>query len=192
MEVLFMDMEDKFRLLRICEAIRLMAWVDGNRELQQRMDEIKCVELKEIHDLETEHTFFNHLHKQSELDNVLSLMKIFKRLELDIPNIRIELTNINSTYDKLWDSINEQIQVPDDTFDELIDMMNEIIDDDELNHPNTKRKLRELRDELSYDYDLDYSYDWYDWEEFDYGYVRQPREDEREDREPVAVQMYTF
>ena len=141
MEVLFMDITDKLELVRGYKAIQLMANLDGNREL---LDELYGLGFDDLLNMEMEYRFFLNLHKQSKYDNILSLMKIFRRLGVEMPNIRINLENIDETYDKLWGSINDQITISDEKYSIFIHMMETIVYDDELNHPNTKRKLRSV------------------------------------------------
>lgn len=136
-----MDITDKLELVRGYKAIELMANLDDNREL---VDELYGLGFDDLLNMEIEYRFFHNLHKQSKYDNILSLMKIFRRLGVEMPNIRINLENIDETYDILWSSINDQITISVEKYIIFIDMMKTIIYDDELNHPNTKRKLRSV------------------------------------------------
>lgn len=153
-----MDIKDKIELCKGYRAIKLMANVDGNNDLMNLLNEM---EFEKLLRMETKYHFFNKLHKQTKLDNVISMMKIFESLELELPNIRIDISNIDKTCDELWDSINEQIPISDNDYDTLIRLMGSIVEDDEINHPNTKRKLNNVLENLRLNHNVyDYGGEW--------------------------------
>ena len=136
-----MDLADKLELCKGYRAIRTMARFDNDGDLVRTLNEMEFDKLLEM---EANYNFFKRLHKQTKLDNVISMMKIFGNLEVELPNIRIDTMNIDKTCDELWESINEQIPISDTNRDNLIALMKDIVDDDDINHPNTKRKLNDV------------------------------------------------
>lgn len=159
-----MDLADKLELCKGYNAIKLMASLDDDEDLLNFLGEMDFDKLLKM---AGKYHFFNKLHRQSKLDNVISMMKIFETLEVELPNIKIDTMNIDKTCDELWESINEQIPVSDNDYHNLISLMKGIVDDDDINHPNTKRKLNDVLRNLNeigdYDWIFDY-YDFNDWE----------------------------
>lgn len=160
-----MDLADKLELCKGYKAIKLMASLDGDEDLLNYLGEIDFDKLLKM---AGKYHFFNKLHKQTKLDNVISMMKIFESLEVELPNIRIDTMNIDKTCDELWESINEQIPLSDNDYHALISLMKDIVDDDEINHPNTKRKLNDVLENLNEIGEYDDIGDWYDYIDWDY------------------------
>lgn len=162
-----MDLADKLELCKGHRAISLMARLDGDEDL---LNSLREMEFDKLLEMEANYNFFKNLHKQTKLDNVISMMKIFGNLGVELPNIRIDTMNIDKTCDELWESINEQIPVSDNDYNALISLMKDIVNDDDIHHPNTKRKLnrvlRNLNEIGHYDWINDLVEDYYsnvDW-----------------------------
>lgn len=136
-----MDLADKLELCKGHRAMTLMARLDGDEDL---LNSLREMEFGKLLKMEKKYHFFKGLNKQSKLDNVISMMKIFESLEVELPNIKINTMDIDKTCDELWESINEQIPVSDNDYHNLISLMKDIVDDDDINHPNTKRKLNDV------------------------------------------------
>ena len=136
-----MDLADKLELCKGHRAISLMARLDGDEDL---LNFLREMEFGKLYKMEKKYYFFKGLNKQSKLDNVISMMKIFESLEVELPNIKIDTMDIDKTCNELWESINEQIPISDTNRDNLIALMKDIVDDDDIDHPNTKRKLSDV------------------------------------------------
>ena len=136
----------------------LMARLDGDEDL---LNSLREMEFGKLLKMEKKYRFFKGLNKQSKLDNVISMMKIFESLEVELPNIKIDTMDIDKTCDELWESINEQIPVSDNDYHTLISLMKDIVDDDDINHPNTKRKLNNVLRNLNEIEDYGRFVDWY-------------------------------
>lgn len=162
-----MDLEDKLELCKGYRAIKLMARLDSNEDLLNLLMEMEFEKLLKMGE---KYSFFKGLNKQTKLDNVISMMKIFESLEVELPNIKINTMDIDKTCDELWESINEQIPVSDNDYNKLISLMKNIVNDDDINHPNTKRKLMGVLRNLNEieDYDCisyfieNHNFDWED------------------------------
>ena len=58
-----------------------------------------------------EYNFFDGLHIQSPEDNVISLIKIMERLDIEIPNIPIDTQNIADSYKLVWEEIGNGMNI---------------------------------------------------------------------------------
>ena len=74
-----------------------------------------------LYDLPKEYNFFKGLHVQTKYDNIISLIKIAERLDIEL-DIVIDIEDID--YDMIWDYINEQIETPQ----QVIDFINKVGD----------------------------------------------------------------
>mgnify|MGYP006988891166 FL=1 len=70
---------------------------------------IESDEFQKLKQFTDEFYFFQHLHRQGHFDNMISLLKIIKRLDV---NIEIDMNINDNDYDKIWKKINEQITIP--------------------------------------------------------------------------------
>ena len=78
-------------------------FVKREMEIRKELDE-------KLFSLLEEYDFFNDIqHKQGPFDNVISLMKIVKRLNLEMPNVQISTLHVEDSYDEMWEGINKQI-----------------------------------------------------------------------------------
>lgn len=68
-----------------------------------------------LNQIENEYVFFNSLHRQTKYDNIISLIKICERLDIDKSKIVINIANPN--FDNAWDQINDMIEIPQDILD---------------------------------------------------------------------------
>ena len=111
-----MDLEEKFKinsdfLLAINNLHR--GYIDNNENINELKEKGNSIEvMKEssfLSDIKNEYDFFKNLHVQGKYDNIISLIKIGNRLNIDL-NFEIDIENPN--YNLMWDKINEQIPVP--------------------------------------------------------------------------------
>ena len=114
-----MNIENKIELTGFVQYISNFADWEDIEDIQILLDDLlntmdKNEEYRKLKGLRKEYRFFYGLQRQSELDNILSLMKICKRLGVDVPQTKINTENIEETYDEFWDSINEQVPMSDD------------------------------------------------------------------------------
>lgn len=66
-------------------------------------------EFDKLYNLRREYAFFGALTKQSDIDNILSLMKIAKRLNVKMPKMELDFDNVIATYDEIWEYIGGQV-----------------------------------------------------------------------------------
>ena len=58
-----------------------------------------------------EYNFFDGLHVQTPEDDVISLIKIMERLEIEIPSIPIDTQNIEDSYQLVWEVIGQGMNI---------------------------------------------------------------------------------
>lgn len=112
-----MDIETKIKLIKFLKYIETFAnwdiieyfeemWfevVDGERDNFARLSR-----------LSRQYDFFKGLSKQTEIDNIISLMKICQRLGVDMPQLQIDFENMEETYELIWNGINEQVPMSEE------------------------------------------------------------------------------
>ena len=112
-----MRIEDKAKLMKFIKELRHLAcnyeWEENMNHLKNMLREKSRCSAKESK-LGKEYEFFKGLHKQSDIDNIISLSKIVSRLGIETPKVKLDFNNIEETYDKIWNDINEQIPIDDD------------------------------------------------------------------------------
>lgn len=126
-----MDIETKTTLTGFLNYIRDFAYYEGFDEIESR-----CKELMEDGDgnyvqlshLKRQYVFFNGLSRQTELDNIISLMKICHRLGVDMPQIQLDFENIEETYDLIWSGISEQVPLSDEMAMGIVGIAEKIMD----------------------------------------------------------------
>lgn len=112
-----MDIETKIKLTKFLKYIVNFADWEDLEELQIMYDELVDGErdnFAKLSRLSRQYNFFKGLSRQTEMDNIISLMKICQRLGVDMPQLQIDFENIEETYDLIWNSINEQVPMSDE------------------------------------------------------------------------------
>lgn len=76
-----------------------------------------------------EYDFFNDIQqKQGRFDNVISLMKIVERLDLEMPNVLINTMHVEDSYEELWKGISKQIPMTPQQKAEIRNFASEFLD----------------------------------------------------------------
>ena len=112
-----MDIETKTQLTGFLKFICNFADWEEIEELHEMYDEVLDGEwdnFRKLRRLGREYSFFKGLSKQTEIDNIISLMKICQRLGVDMPPLQIDFENMEETYDLIWNGINEQVPMSDE------------------------------------------------------------------------------
>lgn len=84
-------------------------------ELHLKAEDIWNTTSYPLNKIENEYIFFNSLHRQTKYDNIISLIKICERLNIDKSKIVINIANPN--FDNVWNQINDMIEIPQDIID---------------------------------------------------------------------------
>lgn len=112
-----MDLEEKFKInadfILAISNLHYDYIIHNNEninELKAKGNSIEVMtESSFLSDIKNEYDFFKNLHIQGKYDNIISLIKIGNRLNIDL-NFEIDIENPN--YDLMWNKINEQIPIP--------------------------------------------------------------------------------
>ncbi len=112
-----MDLEKKFKInsdfLLAINSLHYDSIYDSNESINELKAKGNSLEvMKEssfLSDIKNEYDFFKSLHIQGKYDNIISLIKIGNRLNIDL-NFEIDIENPD--YDLMWNKINEQIPIP--------------------------------------------------------------------------------
>lgn len=115
-----MDLEEKFKInYDFLSAINTLHYesiynsVNNNENINKLKAKGNSIEvMKEssfLSDIKNEYDFFKNLHIQGKYDNIISLIKIGNRLNI---NLNFEIDIENPDYDLMWNKINEQIPIP--------------------------------------------------------------------------------
>lgn len=109
-----MNLEEKFKInTDFLSAMNNIYCIDNNEKINELKTKGNSIEvIKEssfLSDIKNEYDFFKSLHIQGKYDNIISLIKIGNRLNIDL-NFEINIEDPN--YDLMWDKINEQIPIP--------------------------------------------------------------------------------
>lgn len=115
-----MDLEEKFKINSdFLLAINNLHYesiynsVNNNENINKLKAKGNSIEvMKEssfLSNIKNEYDFFKSLHIQGKYDNIISLIKIGNRLNIDL-NFEIDIENPD--YDLMWNKINEQIPIP--------------------------------------------------------------------------------
>ena len=112
-----MDIETKIELTKFLKYIVNFADWEDLEDLQEMYDEVVHGErdnFARLSRLSMQYGFFKGLSKQTEIDNIISLMKICQRLGVDMPQLQIDFENMEETYELIWNGINEQVPMSDE------------------------------------------------------------------------------
>lgn len=112
-----MNIETKTKLTGFLKFICNFADWEDLEDLQEMYDEVVDGErdnFTRLSRLSRQYSFFKGLSKQTEIDNIISLMKICQRLGVDMPQLQIDFENMEETYDLIWNGINEQVPMSDE------------------------------------------------------------------------------
>lgn len=102
---------------------------DSNNPFVKREMEIRKGLDEKLFLLLEEYDFFNGIqHKQGPFDNVISLMKIVRRLNLEMPNVQINTLHVEDSYDEMWEGINKQIPMTPQQKAEIRNFASEFLD----------------------------------------------------------------
>jgi len=127
-ELFIMDLNEKFEINRkfrnLRDYLERLVLFDEEKdediiELHLKAEDIWNRVSYPLNQVENEYAFFNSLHRQTKYDNIISLIKICERLNIDKSKIVINIANPN--FDNAWDQINDMIEIPQD----IIDFINE-------------------------------------------------------------------
>ena len=150
-ELFIMDLNEKFEINRKFRSLR---------DYLERLiifDEEKDEDIIELHlkaediwnrisypliQIENEYVFFNSLHRQTKYDNIISLIKICERLNIDKSKIVINIANPN--FNNAWDQINDMIEIPQDIID-FIDEYDRLFEEKEAEKEAEKEKEYVIR-----------------------------------------------
>ena len=102
---------------------------DADNPFVKREMEIRKGLDKKLFSLVEEYDFFNGIQqKQGRFDNVISLMKIVERLDLEMPNVQINTLHVEDSYDELWEGISKQITMTHQQKAEIRNFASEFLD----------------------------------------------------------------
>lgn len=134
-ELFIMNLDEKFEINRKFRNLRdhLEHLVIYEEEKDEDIIELyfKARDIRDstsytLNQIENEYVFFNSLHRQTKYDNIISLIKICERLDIDKSKIVINIANPN--FDNAWDQINDMIEIPQDILD-FIDKYDRIFEE---------------------------------------------------------------
>lgn len=125
-----MSIEDKVKLTDFIQKMRRTAcnW-EHYYDMECLKNELKGLfrcQSKEAR-LSKEYKFFKGLHKQSDIDNIISLSKIVTRLDVETPKVKLDFNNIEKTYDEIWNDINNQIPFSIEDFEWATELAKDIL-----------------------------------------------------------------
>ena len=119
-----MDLNEKFEINRkfrnLKYSLEHLVFFDEEKdedfiELHLKAEDIWNTTSYHLIQVENEYVFFNSLHRQTKYDNIISLIKICERLNIDKSKIVINIANPD--FDNVWNQINDMIEIPKNIID---------------------------------------------------------------------------
>lgn len=147
-ELIIMDLNEKFEINRKFRNYLERLVILGEEkdediiELHLKAEDIYNKVSYPLIQVENEYAFFNSLHRQTKYDNIISLIKICERLNIDKSKIVINIVNPN--FDNAWDQINDMIEIPQDIID-FIDEYDRLFEEKEAEKEAEKEKEYVIR-----------------------------------------------